>query len=95
MLEIEHDEVNRIICGDSESVWSETFAVFGSNNANPVALLDEKHLINLAKFFLFVMLRSHAKAACNDNVRDTVGNQQCANVCNGSYMRRPGSDICS
>jgi hypothetical protein len=95
MLEIAHDEVNRIICGDSERIWFKTFAVSGSDNANPVALVDEKYLINLAKFFLFVMLRSHAKAACNDNVRDAVDNQQCADVCNGSYMRRPGSDICS
>jgi hypothetical protein len=45
MLETVHDEVNRIIYGDSESVWSKTFAVFGSDNANPVALADEKYLI--------------------------------------------------
>ena len=57
---------------DIESSWPKTYAVVGFNNANPVALLNGTQSINLAKIFLFVMLRCYAKAACNDNVYDTV-----------------------
>jgi len=42
--------------------------------------------INLAKFFLFVMLRSHAKAASNDHVRGAVDNQQYADVGCSRYL---------
>jgi len=95
MLETVHDEVNRIVYGNITSIRAETLADIGSGNANPAALFDEKHSINLAKFFLFVMLRSHAKAACNDDVRGAVDNQQYANVGCSRHLWRPGSYIFS
>ena len=75
--------------------WQLFGTAFSFDSANAEALLGGKSSINLAKIFLFVMLGCHAKATCNDNVRDAVDHQQCADVGSSGHLRHPGSHFCS